>query len=242
MTVRAVCSRSREVRRRAGRPSGAARRGAARRRRRRARTSPRSRSRSARSRPRAGAGRSRGRGRARAVRPCPGSTCRSSASPSAASSPIVSTPAASEPRRGARPDPRQHPDRERREERRLAPGPDDRQPAGLAAVGGDLRDDLRGRDAERAREPRARPHDRPHRLGERARVVEGGRDLAEIEIALVDPRLLDRRARCRARSTRPRASTRGRATSRGRTKTASGSGAAPRRTTSPRRSRSRRAT
>ena len=36
-------------------------------------------------------------------------------------------------------------------------------------------------------------HDRPHRLGERAGVVERRSELAEIEVALVDPRLLDRR-------------------------------------------------
>ena len=73
------------------------------------------------------------------------------------------------------------------------PGPDDREPAGLAPVGRDLRDHLRGRDAERAREPRPRAHDRLDRLRERARVVEGRRDLAEVEVALVDPRLLDGR-------------------------------------------------
>ena len=49
------------------------------------------------------------------------------------------------------------------------------------------------RDAERAREPRPRAHDRAHRLRERARVVEDRRDLAEVEVPLVDPRLLDRR-------------------------------------------------
>ena len=37
----------------------------------------------------------------------------------------------------------------------------------------------------------ARAHDRLHRLGERTRVVERGRDLAEVEVALVDPGLLD---------------------------------------------------
>ena len=47
--------------------------------------------------------------------------------------------------------------------------------------------------AERAREPRARADRGLHGLGERARVVEGRRDLAEVEIALVDPGLLDRR-------------------------------------------------
>ena len=92
-----------------------------------------------------------------------------------------------------RPDPRQDPDRERREERRFATRPDDRQPARLAAVGRHLRDHLRGRHPERARELGAGPHDRLDRLCDRARVVERRRDLAEVEVALVDPRLLDRR-------------------------------------------------
>ena len=96
-----------------------------------------------------------------------------------------------QPRGGARADTRQHPDRERREERRLAARPDDGQAAWLAAVGGDLRDQLRGRDAERARQPRPRPDDGAHGLGQGARVVERRRDLAEVEIALVDPRLFD---------------------------------------------------
>ena len=56
----------------------------------------------------------------------------------------------------ARPDAGQQPDVERREERCLLPGTDDREPAGLPPVGGDLRDDFAGGDAERAREG-ARP-------------------------------------------------------------------------------------
>ena len=134
------------------------------------------------------------RARSRSSRPTlPGRTCRRSASVIAAMSPIVSIPSADEPLLRARPHAREDPDRERREERRLAARADDRQPAGLAPVRGDLGHDLGGRHAERAREPGARPHDRLHRLGQRAGVVEGGRDLAEVEVALVDPRLLDGR-------------------------------------------------
>ena len=134
------------------------------------------------------------RARSRTSRPTlPGQHRASSASSSAARPPIVSTPAAASRAAARGPMPGQHADRERREERRLAARPHDGQPAGLAAVGGDLRDHLRRRDAERAREPRPRPDDRPHRLGERAGVVERRRELAEIEVALVDPGLLDRR-------------------------------------------------
>ena len=143
-----------------------------------------------------------------------------------------------EPLLGARADPGQQADRERREERRLAPGPHDRQPAGLAPVGGDLRHDLRAREPERARELRARADHGLHRLGERAGVVEGGRDLAEVEVALVDPGLLDRRhdlAHERPDLLRVLAVERHPRPDEGH---ASGSGAAPRRTTSPRRSRS----
>ena len=163
---------------------------------------------------------------------------RQSSSASAASAPIVSIPPAAQPRLGARADSRQQADRERREERRLASGPHDRQPAGLAAVGGDLRDHLRAREAERAREPRARADHRLHGLGERAGVVEGRRDLAEVEVALVDPGLLDRRHDLA--DERPdllRVLAVERTCAGGRTSRA-GSAAAPRRTTSPRRCRS----
>ena len=152
-------------------------------------------------------------------------------------SPIVSTPAAASLAAARGPDPGQHPDRERREERRLAARPDDGQPAGLAAVGGDLRDDLRGRDAERAREPRPRPDDGAHGLGERARVVERRRDLAEVEVALVDPGLLDRRHDlAHDRPDLPRVLAVERA-ARADEHGLPGSAGAPRRTTSPRRPR-----
>jgi hypothetical protein len=98
-----------------------------------------------------------------------------------------------EPRLRSWPDAGQHANRKRGEERRLAAGANDGQAAGLAAVRRDLGDDLRARDPERARELRAGADDRLNRLAERAGVVEVGRELAEVEVPLVDPRLLDRR-------------------------------------------------
>ena len=92
----------------------------------------------------------------------------------------------------SRADPREHADRERRQELRLVPGPHDGEPTGLAAVRGDLGHDLRACDAERTGEPRPRPDDGAHRLGQGSGIVEGGGELAQIEIALVDPGLLDR--------------------------------------------------
>ena len=66
-------------------------------------------------------------------------------------------------------------------------------PARLAAVRGDLRDHLRRRDAERARQARRRAHRGLHGLrdGPGARVVGG--EAAEVEIALVEPGALDAR-------------------------------------------------
>ena len=134
------------------------------------------------------------RARSRSSRPTlPGRTCRRSSSAIAAMSPIVSIPSRTSRSSARGPTPGRIRIGNGREERRLAARADDRQPAGLAPVGGDLRDHLGGRYAERAREPGACPHDRLHRLGERAGVVEGGRDLAQVEVALVDPRLLDGR-------------------------------------------------
>ena len=141
--------------------------------------------------------------------------------------------------RGAGADPREKTDRKRGEEASLAPGTHGREPARLASIGGDLGDDLGAPDPDRAGEPRARADDGAHRLGERARVVEGRRHLAEIEIALVDPRLLDRRddvAHDRPDLVGVLAVERH---ARGARRPPSDSGAAPRRRTSPRRSRSR---
>ena len=123
----------------------------------------------------------------------PGRTTRSSASASAARSPTVFTPAAASRCSAFGPDARQRAHGERRQEARLLPRRHDRDPARLAAVGGDLADDLRGRDPERARE-RGRGADRRlHRLGDRAGAGERGDDGAEVEVALVDPDLLDPR-------------------------------------------------
>ena len=83
-------------------------------------------------------------------------------------------------------------DVERREERRLASWRDDRQPAGLAAVAPDLRDHLRGRDADRGAQTRRAPDRGLNGLRDGARLAERVRDLAEVEVALVEARALDR--------------------------------------------------
>ena len=77
--------------------------------------------------------------------------------------------------------------------RGLAPRWDDGYPTGLAAVGGHLADDLRGRDAERARERGRCAHRRLHGLGNGTRAGEVGGDRAQVEVALVDPGSLDAR-------------------------------------------------
>ena len=92
---------------------------------------------------------------------------------------------------GAGTDSRKDPDWERREERRFVAGPDGGESSGLPPVGGNLRDDLGCRDTKGARQACAGAHDGTDRFGERARVVEGWGDLPEIEVALVDSRLLD---------------------------------------------------
>jgi hypothetical protein len=94
---------------------------------------------------------------------------------------------------GPRPDARQDADRERREKRRLATGADGRQAARLAPVRRDLRHALRARDAQGAGQAGTGADDRLHSLGNRARICERAGDLAEVEVPLVDPRLLDGR-------------------------------------------------
>jgi len=80
-----------------------------------------------------------------------------------------------------------------RQESGFPTGRDDRDAAGLAAVGRDLADDLRRRDAERARE-RRRAADRDlHRAGEAPRACERVEHAAEVEVPLVDPGPLDAR-------------------------------------------------
>ena len=100
-------------------------------------------------------------------------------------------PGRGEPLLRLRPDAGQRAHRERSEEARLLARRHDGDPARLAAVGGDLADDLRRRDAERAGERRRGADRGLHRLRDRARAGERGDDGAEVEVALVDPDLLD---------------------------------------------------
>ena len=114
------------------------------------------------------------RARSRSIVPTlPGSSLRSASSSSAASAPTVATPAAGQPLLGARARPRAAC------ARRAAPGTPPRGPGSttvsatrLAPVAGDLGDDLRGRDAERAGEARGAAHGGLHRAGEHARAAE----------------------------------------------------------------------
>src|SRR5581483_11884659 len=80
-----------------------------------------------------------------------------------------------------------------REERGLLARNDDDDAAGLPPVARHLRDDLAGRDAERAREARPGTHGGLDSFRDDASLEEVGRDLAHVEVALVEPRLLDRR-------------------------------------------------
>ena len=121
-----------------------------------------------------------------------------------------------------RPDAGQPAHVERREERRLLPGRTTVSPPGLRASLRDLRDDLARRDAERAREARPGADGRLHGLGDPARLEEVPRDLADVEVALVEPGLLDGRDDPAHGLPDVRASTRGRASGAGRTKTACG--------------------
>ena len=100
---------------------------------------------------------------------------------------------APQPLLGPRPDAREAAHVERREERGLLPGRDDGDPARLAPVARDLRDDLAARDAERAREAGRAAHGRLHRLGHRTRLAEVVRHLPHVEVALVHPGPLDGR-------------------------------------------------
>ena len=132
--------------------------------------------------------------RSRSIRPtAPGSSDRRSGSESAARPPIVVTPAAASLASARGPDARKRPHRERRQEGGLGPGGDNRDAAGLAPVRRDLRDDLRGRDAERARQARRRAHRDLHGFGDRAGPNEVGGDAREVEVALVETRPLDGR-------------------------------------------------
>ena len=150
----------------------------------------------------------------------------------AASAPIVVTPAPREALLRPGPDAREQADVEGREKRRLAAGPDDGQPARLAPVGGDLRDHLAGGDAERARQRGRAAHGRLHRLGHAAGGEEVGRDLAQVEVALVEAGPLDGRHDLPHRPPDRLASTGGRARGGDGRRPPAGSGAAPRRSSS----------
>ena len=132
--------------------------------------------------------------RSRSIRPTwPGSSARSSRSGSAASSPTVVTPAAARRSSARGPTPGSARTANGARKRGLGAGGDDRDPAGLAPVGRDLRHHLRRRDAERAGEARRRAHRGLHGLGDGpgARVVGG--EPGEVEVALVEPGPLDAR-------------------------------------------------
>ena len=135
------------------------------------------------------------RARSRTMRPTlPGSSARSSSSPSAASAPIVSIAGgdAAAPRRAGR-SPAAGGSRAARGTPPRGPGRTIVSPPGLRRSEAIFATTFELASAERAREPRARADHGLHRLGERAGVVERRRDLAEVEVALVDPGLLDRR-------------------------------------------------
>ena len=102
-------------------------------------------------------------------------------------------PRGPQPLLGARADARQLADVERREELGLTAQRNDGDPAGLAPVARDLRDDLAARDPERARQVRRASHGGLDRLGESPGREEVGRLVAQVEVALVDPGLLDDR-------------------------------------------------
>ena len=134
----------------------------------------------------------------------PGSSSASSASSSSASAPIVATPAATSRTSRLGPDAGQRANRQPGQERRLPAPRHDGDPAGLSGVRRDLRDDLAGGDAQRAREPHALAHRELHQLGLLARVAVG-----QHEVALVDPDLLDHRRHLVHERPHPRATTRG---------------------------------
>ena len=69
--------------------------------------------------------------------------------------------------------------------------PDDRDPAGLAPLRGDLRHHLRRCDAERAGQARRGPDGRLHRLRDDPRARKRVREPREVEVALVEAGALD---------------------------------------------------
>ncbi len=143
------------------------------------------------SRARGRADRSRARGRAAAGRSCRGGRHVSSVSDERSEVTDRLHARGRKSLLGLRPHTGERTHRERSEEACLLARWDDRDPARLATVGGDLADDLRRRDAERAGERRRSTDGRLYRLGDCTRTRERGHDRAEVEVALVDPHLLD---------------------------------------------------
>ena len=141
----------------------------------------------------------------------PGSSERRSSSVSAANAPTVSMPAWASRSALRGPTPGSLRTGSCARNRASSPGRTTVMPPGLRAVRRDLGYHLRRRHAERARQPRRPAHGGLHRLRELSRAQEVGRDLAEIEVALVDSRPLHRRDDGLRRSPRRLASTRGRA-------------------------------
>ena len=157
---------------------------------------------------------------------------------SSARSPISAHPAAPRRSRGLRADPGQQAQRQGREERGIAAGRDDHDAAGLAPIGRDLRDRLRAARAERARQARRLAHGGLQRAEQRARRLVRD-DRREVEVALVDPHLLDARADLPDELPTPPASARGSARGRAARRPPSGSAGAPPPSSSPSRRRTR---
>ena len=142
---------------------------------------------------RARVGRSPARGRGAVRRPCPGAAAAARRRRAPARAPIVATPAARSRSSARGPTPGSSRTSNGARNAASRPGPHDREAAGLSPVGRHLRDDLAGGDAERAGQRGRAADGRLHRFGELAGGEEVGCDLAEVEVALVDPGLLDGR-------------------------------------------------
>ena len=110
---------------------------------------------------------------------------------SAARSPIVFTPYSAQHRGGLLADTPQAPDRQRREERGLVPGRHDDEAVWLAQVRGDLRNELRRRDADRDGQPDLLAGRRLDPAGDRLPVAEERGRAGDVEERLVDRDRLD---------------------------------------------------
>ena len=134
------------------------------------------------------------RARSRSSAPTlPGSSRSSAASSSSARAPIVVDARVAQPLLRPGPDPGEQTHVEGRQERGLAAGPHDGEAAGLSPVGRHLRHHLAGGDAERAGQRGRAADGRLHRFGQLAGCEEVACDLPQVEVALVDPGLLDGR-------------------------------------------------